>query len=91
MPPPPSTTYLSALLISVALAAHGLRKGSLSNSGAIAAFMVGYGHLANPLKVFGVGLIFFYLAGSRATKVSGACLKAFVWLDLWSGDMRADC
>ena len=66
---PPSTTYHSALLVAVALAAHGLRKGSLSTSGAIAAFIVGYGHLANPLKVFGVTLIFFYLAGSRATKV----------------------
>lgn len=49
---------------------HGLRKGSLSSSGAAAAFLVGYGHLANPLKVFGTSLIVFYLVGSRATKVS---------------------
>ena len=63
------STYIVPLLISTLLAVHGLRKGSLSSSGAIAAFVVGYGHLANPLKAFGTALIFFYLAGSRATKV----------------------
>ena len=52
------------------LALHGLRKGSLSPSGALAAFLVGYGHLANPTKAFGVALIAFYFLGSRATKVS---------------------
>jgi hypothetical protein len=55
--------------IAVLLASHGLYKGSLSRSGAIAAFLVGYGHLANPLKLFGVSMIGFYLLGSRATKV----------------------
>jgi hypothetical protein len=55
--------------IAVLLASHGLYKGSLSRSGAIAAFLVGYGHLANPLKLFGVSMIAFYLLGSRATKV----------------------
>ena len=63
------TSYHIPLLVAVGLATHGLRKGSLSSSGAVAAFLVGYGHLANPLKVFGVTLIFFYLAGSRVTKV----------------------
>jgi len=66
------TTYHIPLLVAVGLATHGLRKGSLSSTGAIAAFLVGYGHLANPLKVFGVALIFFYLAGSRATKVGSS-------------------
>ncbi|ORX34407.1 integral membrane protein DUF92-domain-containing protein [Kockovaella imperatae] len=55
--------------ISLLLAVHGLRKGSLSESGAISAFLVGYGHLANPTKAFGVALIVFYFIGSRATKV----------------------
>lgn len=58
-----------SLIIATGLASHGLRKGSLSLSGAIAAFLVGYGHLANPVRAFGTALIFFYLAGSRATKV----------------------
>lgn len=75
--------HLVALFIATALASHGLRKGSLSNSGAIAAFIVGYGHLANPLKVFGVALIFFYLAGSRATKVSS---NIYIKEIFWSGN-----
>ncbi|KAL7424376.1 hypothetical protein Q5752_000058 [Cryptotrichosporon argae] len=61
--------YPAALLIATGLSGHGLRKGSLSASGAVAAWAVGYGHLANPLNVFGVGMIVFYLLGSRATKV----------------------
>lgn len=62
--------YPSALPISLLLALHGFRKGSLSPTGAVAAFAAGYGHIANPLKVFGVTLIVFYFLGSRATKVS---------------------
>ena len=62
-------TYPIAILIAALLGVHGLRKGSLSRSGAIGAFIAGYGHFANPLKVFGVTLIAFYLLGSRATKV----------------------
>lgn len=61
--------YPGAALIATGLSLHGYRKGSLSGSGAIAAWVVGYGHLANPLKVFGVTMIVFYLVGSRATKV----------------------
>jgi uncharacterized membrane protein len=61
--------YPVPLAIATGLAAHGLSKGSLSSSGAIAAFLVGYFHLACPLKFFGVSLIVFYLLGSRATKV----------------------
>jgi uncharacterized membrane protein len=64
-----STLYPIPLLIATLLAAHGLRKGSLSFSGAVAAFLVGYFHLACPLKLFGVSLIAFYLIGSRATKI----------------------
>lgn len=65
--------------ISFALAAllglQGLRKRSLSPSGAIAAFVVGFFMMAVPLRAFGVSLITFYLIGSRATKV-GKHLKA---------------
>ncbi|WVQ97847.1 hypothetical protein IAU59_004962 [Kwoniella sp. CBS 9459] len=61
--------YPGAALVATTLGLHGYRKGSLSSSGAIAAFLVGYGHLANPVKVFGVTMIGMYLLGSRATKV----------------------
>ncbi|KAK4056377.1 hypothetical protein OIO90_002520 [Microbotryomycetes sp. JL221] len=54
---------------------HGQRSGSLSTSGSIAACLLGYLTLANPLKVFGVALLMFYLSGSRATKYK-ARLKA---------------
>ncbi|EIW68749.1 hypothetical protein TREMEDRAFT_44556 [Tremella mesenterica DSM 1558] len=67
-----STLYPGGALIAVGLAGHGYRKGSLSPSGAIAALLVGYGHLANPLKLFGTTMIVFYLLGSRATKVKAA-------------------
>ena len=70
-----SSLYPIPLLIATLLATHGLRKGSLSFSGAVAAFLVGYFHLACPLKFFGVGLIVFYLLGSRATRVK-ANIKA---------------
>lgn len=65
-----SSLYPVPLLIATVLAAHGLRKGSLSFSGAVAALLVGYFHLACPLKYFGVSLIAFYLIASRATKVN---------------------
>ncbi|KLT44809.1 hypothetical protein CC85DRAFT_323508 [Cutaneotrichosporon oleaginosum] len=64
--------YPGAALIATGLAAHGYRKGALSASGATAAWVAGYAHLANPLKLFGVTMIVFYLAGSRATKAKAA-------------------
>lgn len=63
------------LCIASLLAVHGKRKKSLSPSGAIAAFVVGFLTMAVPLKTFGVSLIVFYLIGSRATKV-GQPLKS---------------
>lgn len=61
--------YGSAALIAALAAARGYRSHSLSRSGAAAAALLGYSALANPLSVFGVCLLGFYLAGSRATKV----------------------
>ncbi|KAF8882951.1 integral membrane protein DUF92-domain-containing protein [Infundibulicybe gibba] len=56
------------LILSLGLSFHGLRKGSLSPSGSLAAFLVGFGTLNAPIHVFGVALLIFYLTGSRATK-----------------------
>jgi uncharacterized membrane protein len=67
--------YPGAAAIATLLSLHGYRKGSLSLSGAIAAWLTGYIHLATPLKVFGVALIVFYLVGSRATKASFLVVK----------------
>lgn len=72
-----------SLGVALLLAGHGLRKGSLSLSGAAAAFIAGYFHLANPLKLFGFSLILFYLLGSRATKVGPTS-----WLNLVIADLR---
>lgn len=66
---------LVPLLLAAFLGFHGLRKRSLSPSGALAAFLAGFAMMAVPLRAFGVSLIIFYLAGSRATKV-GKQLKA---------------
>ena len=60
---------LVPILIATLLAGHGLRKRSLSPSGALAAFIIGVTMLSPPLKSFGISLIIFYLVGSRATKV----------------------
>jgi len=56
------------LILALFLSAHGWRKGSLSASGAATAFVVGLLMMAGGTSVFGVALIGFYLAGSRATK-----------------------
>lgn len=55
--------------LSVLLGLHGLRSGSLDVSGALAAIVAGDLTLGVPdIKLFGVLMIAFYLAGSRATK-----------------------
>ncbi|UZJ55362.1 hypothetical protein CBS101457_004682 [Exobasidium rhododendri] len=64
-----SQAHPLALLAALLLSLHGYRKGSLSSSGAVAAFFVGYLTLANPILAFGLTLLSFYLLGSRATKV----------------------
>lgn len=62
-------------LLALYLGYSGVRKRSLSPSGGIAAFVVGFAMMAVPLRTFGVSLIVFYLVGSKATKV-GKELKA---------------
>ncbi|KAI0669379.1 integral membrane protein DUF92-domain-containing protein [Trametes maxima] len=69
-----SLPFSLPLIAAIGLSVHGLRKGSLSPTGASAAFAVGYTMLSVPLRAFGVALLVFYLAGSRATKV-GKTLK----------------
>ena len=70
----PQLPVSGAFILAVILAGHGLRKKSLSPSGAAAAFAVGYTMMSVPLSAFGISLIVFYLTGSRATKV-GKALK----------------
>lgn len=70
----PQLPVSSAFLLATLLSLHGLRKRSLSPSGAAAAFAVGYITMSVPLSAFGFALIVFYLTGSRATKV-GKALK----------------
>lgn len=55
-------------LIAAYLGFSGVRKRSLSPSGGIAAFVVGFSMLSTPLRSFGISLIIFYLVGSKATK-----------------------
>ncbi|GAA5982880.1 hypothetical protein JCM10908_006820 [Rhodotorula pacifica] len=68
----PLRLYGYSLAVAVLVAARGYRSGSLNKSGAAAAALLGYSALANPLSVFGVCLLGFYLAGSRATRVKAA-------------------
>ncbi|KAI9220256.1 integral membrane protein DUF92-domain-containing protein [Blastocladiella britannica] len=56
------------LALSTALAAHGLRKRSLSPSGAAAGFLVGLVTFSHPDPIFGVVLVAFYQSGSMITK-----------------------
>ncbi|KAJ7178906.1 integral membrane protein DUF92-domain-containing protein [Mycena filopes] len=72
------TISLVSLLLPTLLAGHGLSKKSLSLSGALTAFVVGFLMISGStaggppgtqgLKLWGVSLIGFYLLGSRATK-----------------------
>ncbi len=67
--------YTHVLAIALALGWHGARKGSLNESGAVAATFLGWLTLANPNFSFGTLLLAFYFIGSRATKVN-ADIKA---------------
>jgi len=57
-----------AVLLPLLLSVQGAQKGTLSPSGVMTAFVVGYGSLSGGLWGFGVTLIGFYMIGSRATK-----------------------
>ena len=59
---------LLPLFLAIVLSVHGLRRKSLSPSGAVTAFVIGLLTMAGGLRVFGVALIGFYLIGSWATK-----------------------
>ena len=61
------------------LSAHGLRKKSLSPSGAFTAFLVGFLTLEGAIYVFGVTLIGFYLMGSYATKCEYFATSRFLY------------
>ncbi|GAA5837735.1 hypothetical protein JCM11251_002309 [Rhodosporidiobolus azoricus] len=67
--------YPGYLLFSLSLARRGLSSGSLAKSGFIAAGVLGWLALANPLTLWGACLLGFYAAGSKATKVK-ADIKA---------------
>jgi uncharacterized membrane protein len=60
---------LIPLLVGATVAWRGLKKGSLSMDGALAAFVVGSTMLSTALRVFGITMLVFYFAGSRATRV----------------------
>ncbi|KAF9269395.1 hypothetical protein L218DRAFT_265238 [Marasmius fiardii PR-910] len=59
---------LIPLVLASLLGIHGIRKKSLSPSGAATAFLVGLSVFAGNIRVFGVACVVFYLTGSRATK-----------------------
>ncbi|GAA5927080.1 hypothetical protein JCM3775_002441 [Rhodotorula graminis] len=61
-----------ALVTAALVAVRGLRSHSLSTSGALAALVLGYLALANPVKVYAACLLGFYFAGSKATKIKAA-------------------
>jgi uncharacterized membrane protein len=60
--------FILAVLISLYLAAHGIKKKSLSTSGALAAISVGFTTFAISYKL-GFILIFFYYVSSKLTKL----------------------
>ncbi|GAB4821976.1 hypothetical protein N2152v2_009022 [Parachlorella kessleri] len=78
---------LLAIFLSALLALHGLRKRSLSSSGATAAFVVGLVHFGSGLRFGGV-MIFFYLTSSKLTKWRGE-LKRKLEADHVEGGQRS--
>jgi uncharacterized protein (TIGR00297 family) len=62
-----STRLLAALILATILSLHGRRKKSLSRSGSLAAFVVGFISFGVSYR-FGCTLILFYLSSSRLTR-----------------------
>ncbi|RKO85514.1 integral membrane protein DUF92-domain-containing protein [Blyttiomyces helicus] len=60
--------FILAIAACTYLAFHGLQKGSLSRSGALAAFVLGLVTFSHPNPVFGAILLAFYLSSSKLTK-----------------------
>lgn len=56
------------VLLAFVLGAHGQRKKSLTTWGGITAFLVGSGIMSGAVRVFGVGMIVFYVLGTLTTK-----------------------
>ena len=76
-----------AIVIATLLSLHGLKKKSLSLSGAMAAFFVGFCSFAVGVR-FGVILILFYFTGSQLTKM-GKVRKAQLEEDYTVGGQRS--
>ncbi|KAJ3159491.1 Transmembrane protein 19 [Irineochytrium annulatum] len=76
-----------AFLTCGGLAYHGINKGSLSPTGAVAAFLVGFPILVHPNVLFTACLIVFYLSSSALTKV-GSSRKAKLEEDHTVGGQR---
>ena len=69
-----SIRILVGFLIACGLSWHGLRKKSLSISGAVAAFLVGFLSFGASYR-FGAILILFYYTSSKLTKVNEVFFK----------------
>ena len=79
--------FVWAILIATLLSLHGLKKQSLSKSGAMAAFMIGFCSFAAGIR-FGVILIVFYFTSSQLTKM-GKARKAQIEEDYLVGGQRS--
>ncbi|KAH7101982.1 integral membrane protein DUF92-domain-containing protein [Auriculariales sp. MPI-PUGE-AT-0066] len=67
--------HVIAALVAITVARRAYKRQSLSTSGAIAAVVVGYITLHMPTKAFGIAMLVFFFAASKATK-TGKELKA---------------
>ena len=63
------------LLFTSLLTVHGLRRRSISPSGSLVGFIVGYLFLSSKIHAFPTALLIFYLLGSYATRL-GASRKS---------------
>jgi uncharacterized membrane protein len=71
----PLPRLAAAVVVATVLAGHGKRKGSLSTSGAVAAFAVGFLHWVFSYEAVAM-LLAFYLSSSRLTKYQAVRKKA---------------
>ncbi|RHZ74557.1 hypothetical protein Glove_221g70 [Diversispora epigaea] len=78
---------LFSFIIASGLAYHGIRKKSLSISGSITAFLLGFGTLISEWSVFPVMMLVFYFTSSKLTKY-GAERKKHLEEDHLEGGQR---